>query len=99
MGLVSPLTGQGRVLRSSWWLAHTLVYESTILGSLPNRLITSVRVPTLVIDGEQSHELIRKAVQSLAEALPDGRRRTLQVQGYDIVPAAVGLLLEEFFAV
>ena len=78
-------------------MAHTLVYESTILGSLPNGLIASVRVPTLVIDGEESPEVMRHAAQSLAEALPDGRYCTLKGQGHDLVPAAVGPVLEEFF--
>ncbi|OLC29619.1 MAG: hypothetical protein AUH31_06700 [Armatimonadetes bacterium 13_1_40CM_64_14] len=77
--------------------AHTLVYESTILGSLPTELIASVRVPTLVIDGEESPEVMRHAAQSLAEALPDGRHRTLGGQGHDLVPAAVVPVLEEFF--
>jgi pimeloyl-ACP methyl ester carboxylesterase len=78
-------------------MAHTLVYESLILGSLPTGLIASVRVPTLVIDGEESPEVMRHAAQSLAEALPDGRHRTLGGQGHDLVPAAVVPVLEEFF--
>lgn len=78
-------------------MAHTLVYESTILRSLPNKLVASVRVPTLVIDGEQSHELIRKTAQTLADILPDGRYRTLKGQGHDIVPTVLGPVLEEFF--
>jgi pimeloyl-ACP methyl ester carboxylesterase len=78
-------------------MAHTLVYESTILASLPDELIASVRVPTLVIDGEQSHELIRQAAQSLADTLPDGLYRTLTGQGHDIAPAVVGPVLMDFF--
>jgi pimeloyl-ACP methyl ester carboxylesterase len=78
-------------------MAHTLVYESTILGALPTSMIASVRVPTLVIDGEGSPEVMRRAAQSLADALPEGRYRTLKGQGHDIVPAVVGPVLEEFF--
>jgi len=78
-------------------MAHTLVYESTILRSLPTGLVASVRVPTLVIDGEESPEVMRHAAQSLADALPDGRYRTLKGQGHDIVPAVVAPVLEEFF--
>ena len=78
-------------------MAHTLVYESTILGSLPEGLLASVRVPTLVIDGEESHVMLRQAAQSVADALPNGRYRTLKGQGHDIVPAVVGPVLEEFF--
>jgi pimeloyl-ACP methyl ester carboxylesterase len=85
-------------VRPAGKMAHTLVYESMILQSLPAERITSVRVPTLVIDGEQSHELIRQTAQSLAEALPDGRYRTLQGQGHDLVPAVLGPVVVEFLA-
>lgn len=78
-------------------MAHTLVYESTILRSVPTGLVASVRVSTLVIDGEESPEVIRHAAQSLADALPDGRYRTLKGQGHDLIPAVVGPVLEEFF--
>jgi pimeloyl-ACP methyl ester carboxylesterase len=79
-------------------MAHTLVYESTILSSLPTELIASVRVPALVIDGEESHGLIRQAAQSLADALPGGQYRTLKGQGHDIVPDVLAPILVEFFA-
>lgn len=78
-------------------MAHTLIYESTILGSLPSEVIASVQVPTLVMDGEESHALIRQSAKSLAGSLPDGRYFTLKGQGHDIVPAVVGPVLEEFF--
>jgi pimeloyl-ACP methyl ester carboxylesterase len=77
-------------------MAHTLVYESLILGSLPTGLLASVRIPTFVIDGEESPEVMRHAAQSLADALPDGRYRTLKGQSHDIVPAVVAPVLEEF---
>lgn len=80
-------------------IAHTLVYESTILKSLPTGLIDTIRVPTLVIDGEESPEVMRQAAQSLANSLPDGHYRTLKGQGHDIVPAVVALVLEEFLLV
>lgn len=78
-------------------MAQTLVYESTILRSLPTGLIASVQLPTLVIDGEQSPEVMRQAAQSLAAALPEGRYRTLKGQGHAIVPDVVAPVLEEFF--
>lgn len=78
-------------------MAPTLVYESTILGPLPTDLLAAVRVPTLVLDGEQSHELVRQAAQAIADALPDGRYRTLNGQGHDIAPEVVAPIVEEFF--
>lgn len=70
-------------------VAHTLVYESIILKSLPSGLTASVQLPTLVIDGDQSPEVMRQAAKSLADALPNGRYRTLKGQGHDIVPAVL----------
>ena len=78
-------------------MAHTLIYESTILRSLPEELFAAVRVPTLVIDGEESHVMLRQAAQSVANALPNAQYQTLKGQGHDIVPAVVGPVLEEFF--
>jgi pimeloyl-ACP methyl ester carboxylesterase len=78
-------------------MAHTLVYESMILQSLPSGLTASVQVPTLVIDGEQSPEVMRHAAQSLAEALPESLYHTLKGQGHDIVPDVLGPVLAEFF--
>jgi pimeloyl-ACP methyl ester carboxylesterase len=78
-------------------IAHTLVYESTILQALPTGLLASVRVPALVIDGEKSPEVMRHAAKELADALPEGRYRTLAGQGHDITPALVAPLLLDFF--
>jgi hypothetical protein len=41
--------------------------------------------------------MMRHAAQSLADALPEGRYRTLKGQGHDLVPAVVAPVLEEFF--
>lgn len=78
-------------------MAHTLIYESSILRSLPSGLVASVRTPTLVMDAGNGPEVMHHAARSLAEALPNGRYRTLEGQSHDIVPAVVGPVLEEFF--
>ncbi len=78
-------------------MAHTLVYEMTILGPLPSGLVNSVRVPTLVIDGGESPDWMRDAAKSLADALPKSRYRTLEGQTHDIVPEVIAPVLEEFF--
>jgi pimeloyl-ACP methyl ester carboxylesterase len=78
-------------------MAHTLIYESMILGSLPTEVLASIRVPTLVIYGEESPEVMQYAAQSLAEILPDGQYRTLKGQSHDIVPTVLSPVLGEFF--
>lgn len=78
-------------------MAQTLVYESMLLRALPHGLITSVRIPTLVLDGEASPEVMRQSARAMADALPDGQSRTLKNQSHEIDPAVVGPVLEEFF--
>ena len=80
-------------------IAHTLIYESTILKALPSGLAASVRIPTLVIAAGNGPEVMQLAAHSLADVLPNGRYRTLEGQTHDIVPAALGPVLEEFFDV
>jgi pimeloyl-ACP methyl ester carboxylesterase len=77
--------------------AHTLVYDSQILAAFPAGLLAAIAVPTLVINGEHSHPVLRQAAQSLADALPQGRHHTLSGQGHDIVPDAVGPVVMDFF--
>lgn len=78
-------------------MAHTLVYESLILRAVPTSMIEAVRVPALVIDGAQSPAVLRQAAHDLANAMPMGYYRTLPDQGHDLVPEAIGPVLQEFF--
>jgi pimeloyl-ACP methyl ester carboxylesterase len=81
-------------------MAHTLVYEATILGdrSLPTDLAGSISVPTLVIAGAASFRSMPLAAQALARALPNGRASILEGQTHDIVPSALGPALQAFLA-
>jgi pimeloyl-ACP methyl ester carboxylesterase len=81
-------------------IAHTLVYEATLVGdlSMPADLIASVTVPTLVIDGEHSPPIMHSAAQALVRTLPNARRRTLEGQSHDISPDATAPVLEEFLS-
>ena len=78
-------------------MANTLVYESLIVEELSSELIDSVRVPTLVIDGELSPEVMRNTAQSLAGSLYEGKYHTLKQQSHDIVPDVLGPVLKKFF--
>jgi pimeloyl-ACP methyl ester carboxylesterase len=81
-------------------LAHTLVYEATLVGDLglPTEVVASVTAPTLVIDGEHSPPIMHSAAAALVRTLPEGRRRTLAGQNHDLVPGAIVPVLEEFLA-
>ncbi len=81
-------------------IAHTLVYEATLMGdmSVLAQQLPSITVPTLVISGGNSQARVRSAAQTLADALPNAQHRSLEGQTHDIVPAVLAPVLEEFFA-
>jgi pimeloyl-ACP methyl ester carboxylesterase len=81
-------------------IAHTLVYDATIIGdlTLPTELVAKVATPTLVIDGENSMPMLRTAARVLAEVLPNGRPCTLAGQTHDISPQATAPVLLDFLS-
>jgi pimeloyl-ACP methyl ester carboxylesterase len=81
-------------------VAPTLAYDAKIMGdgSLPSERITSIKVPTLVIDGEASPIWLQKAALALTDAIPNADHRTLEGQTHDVAPEVIAPILEEFFA-
>ena len=82
-------------------VAHTLIYDTTIMGdnnALPTERVASVTVQTLVIDGGASPVWMRNAAQAVADAFPNAQRRTLEGQTHAVAPEAIAPVLEEFFA-
>src|SRR4029453_11606365 len=87
-----------------WWaategLAHPLAYDARIMGdySIPNDLVASVKVPTMVIAGGADFPWMRQTAETLAAALPDGQVRILVGQGHDVDPGVLAPVLTEFF--
>jgi len=80
-------------------LAHTLPYESAIMGdfSLPQELIASIHVPTLVLGGSKSPKPLRDAVRAVADAIPNARSRFLEGQAHNMSVKVLTPEVEEFF--
>ena len=81
-------------------VAHTLIYDTTIMGndgSLPIERLTVITVPALVIDGGASPAWMRDAVQAVAEVMPHAQRRTLEGQTHQVSPQVLAPVLMEFF--
>nr|HET6904722.1 alpha/beta hydrolase [Ktedonobacteraceae bacterium] len=80
-------------------IAHTLVYESTILGDMDilAEQLPSITVKTLVISGGEGQARMLQAAQAVADALPSASYRSLSGQTHDLVPAVLAPVLEEFF--
>lgn len=77
-------------------IAHTLVYESTILSALPAGALASVQTPTLVIDAERNPDVMHQSARAVADALPHGEYKRLDGQGHDLVPEVVAPLVQAF---
>jgi pimeloyl-ACP methyl ester carboxylesterase len=97
VGIPEEMTAQMR--HAPFWtglekVAHTLVYEMTILTEPP----LPTTVPALVIDGGNSPETLHQSAQALTDMLPNARRRTLVGQTHDLVPAVLAPVLVEFFS-
>ncbi len=81
-------------------VAPTLAYDNAIMGdgSVPAERLSSVTVPTLVMDGGASPAFMHNAAQAAAHALPNAQHRTLEGQTHDVAPDALAPVLEKFFA-
>lgn len=79
-------------------IAHTLVYELTIIGdmSLPATLVNAISTPTLVMAGGESPAFLQDAAKWLSNNLPNGQHRILAGQTHDIVPDVVASAMEGF---
>ena len=80
-------------------LAHTLVYDETIMGdnSFPGQRLASVTTPVLALDGGASPAWAGHATQAIADTLPDARRRTLAGQTHGAAPEVIAPVLKAFF--
>ncbi|HSR95941.1 MAG TPA: alpha/beta fold hydrolase [Kofleriaceae bacterium] len=81
-------------------MAHTLVYEATILGNgqLPLDRARAVRAPTLAIAAGKGPPFMRETAEALARSLPDGRALVLENATHDLVPELLAPPLFAFFA-
>ena len=65
---------------------------------MPTGRVASIRVPTIVMDGEKSDVRLRHAVKAVADALPNVERRTLKGQTHNVAPKVLAPVVREFFA-
>jgi len=81
-------------------MAHTLVYEMTILGNgvLASDLAASIAIPLLVMVGSESPSFMHDSAKALAQDAKQGQYRLLEGQTHDIVPAAIAPVVEGFLS-
>ena len=103
VGMPAEFVGFAR--SQPWWpaqeaLAHTLAYDAEIMGDYtpPTDKMAKVQIPTLVLDGGASFDWMAETAQAIVDALPNGKRQTLEGQSHDVDPNVLGPALAEFFA-
>ena len=79
-------------------VAHTLPYDAAVMGdwSVPTRF-ASIRMPTLVMDGEKTDVRLQRAVEVVARIIPGAVRRTLSGQTHAVSPKVLAPVLVDFF--
>ncbi|MFI6262779.1 alpha/beta fold hydrolase [Micromonospora sp. NPDC051006] len=80
-------------------IAPTLGYDDAVLGDghVPRDLAARITVPTLVLAGDASPQLLQRAAEATAGALPTAAYRTLDGQTHDVSPDALAPALTAFF--
>jgi pimeloyl-ACP methyl ester carboxylesterase len=86
------------VWKSNMSVAHTLVYDLTIMGdfSLPGQAAATIKVPTLIMCGEKSSPGLRKAAQAAAAAIPDAQHKVIEGMAHELKPKLLVPILEKF---
>ncbi|MCW5806074.1 MAG: alpha/beta fold hydrolase [Deltaproteobacteria bacterium] len=103
VGLPEPLVAQLRTapFRAALEaMAHTLVYDMTIVGdgTLPLDRVRAVRCPLLAIAAAGAPPFMRATAEAVARTAPDGRALILDGATHDLAPSLLAPPLLEFLA-
>lgn len=79
-------------------MAHTLFYDLSVIADTTDieRLLRSVTMPTLVLDGGDSPGWIRNTARAIAKGLPDARHISIDGLGQDLDASLLAPLIKEF---
>ena len=79
--------------------AHTLPYDARILNgfAFPEQRLGEIHVPTVVLVGGSTTEMLRAAADATARAIPDATERVVPKQNHGIKPEALRPVLVEVF--
>jgi pimeloyl-ACP methyl ester carboxylesterase len=81
-------------------ISPTLVYDATLMGDslVPTGLVSSVKAPTLVLDGSDTGAWAANSAQALTAGLPNAQRHTLEGQTHNVAWDPLAPVLIEFFS-
>ena len=78
-------------------IAHTLVYDLEITGSMPLERLSEIATPTLVIDSEESDSGLRASTEVVTKTLPNARHLKLRGEWHGVAPEVLAPALGVFF--
>lgn len=78
-------------------VAHTLPYDAAVMGTfaVPTKRLATIRVPTLMLNGEKSPKRLQRGTAAVANAIPGSVHRTLPKQNHGVKPKAISPVLRE----
>ncbi len=79
--------------------AASLPYDAAVCGdfNIPQKLVSSINIPTIIIDSSKSPKMLRDAVRAVTDLLPQGRQITLDGKIHDVPPKILVPVLEKFY--
>ncbi len=81
-------------------IAPTLVYDAQVMGDsmVPASVVSSVKVPTLILTGGNSGAWADSAAKALGAAMPTSEHRTLDGQNHAVAWNVLAPALKEYFS-
>jgi hypothetical protein len=79
-------------------VAPTLVYDSMISEATSSQVLSSVSVPTLVLDSEGSSDDLTGMAATVASAMPNASHRSLPGEWHGVPDHILAPVLIEFFS-
>lgn len=80
-------------------LAHTLIYDTKLVCEPPVlEQLAAIRIPVLVITGEESKEGFKQANERMATDLPNGKYLCLEGQNHRLDPHVLSPVIKKFLA-
>lgn len=79
--------------------AASLANDAAVCGdfNLPKELLSSIKLPAIVIDSSKSPQSLRKPAHAVAKALPNGKSITLKGTVHNVPPKILVPVLKKFF--
>jgi pimeloyl-ACP methyl ester carboxylesterase len=81
-------------------IAPTLAYDAAVMGDsrVPGGLVSSVKVPTLIVTGAKSGPWADNAARTLTATLPRSQHRSLEGQTHAVAWDVLAPVLKEHFS-